>query len=137
MIVLPCLSESLSTEVFLSHEGYWKRDLTDRGCCCSRDYALEWSPTGVHCGCRQTHLVECLQEQDVQRATSIDEVSVELYIVDDGLVMRGYRPGFGTKFGWSLWSKVMGTSNHFRYSEVVGETTMTSRAMSFCFVLDS
>jgi hypothetical protein len=42
--------------------------------------------------------------------------------------MRGYRPDFGKKFGWSLRSKVMGTSDHFRYSEVAGETAMTSWA---------
>jgi hypothetical protein len=51
--------------------------------------------------------------------------------------MRGYRPGFGTKSGWSLWSKVMGTSDHLRYSRVAGETVMTSRAVSFYFRLDS
>jgi hypothetical protein len=54
-----------------------------------------------------------------------------------GLTMRGYRPGFGTKFDWSLQSKVIGTSDHFRYLGVVGETTMTSWAMSFYFLLDS
>jgi hypothetical protein len=32
------------------------------------------------------------------------------------LTIRGYHPGFGTKFGWLLRSKVMGTSDHFRYS---------------------
>jgi hypothetical protein len=32
------------------------------------------------------------------------------------LIMRGYPSGFGIKSGWSLRSKVMGTSNHFRYS---------------------
>jgi hypothetical protein len=50
-----------------------------------------------------------------------------------GLTMRGYCLSFGTKFGWSLWSKVMGTSNHLSYSRVAGQTTMTSQAMSFYF----
>jgi hypothetical protein len=54
-----------------------------------------------------------------------------------GLTMRGYRPGFGTKFRWSLWSKVMGTSDHLRYSGVAGETVMTSRVVSFYFLIDS
>jgi hypothetical protein len=54
-----------------------------------------------------------------------------------GLTMRGYLLGFGTKSRWSLWLKVMGISDHFSYSGVVGETTMTSRAMSFCFLIDS
>jgi hypothetical protein len=44
-----------------------------------------------------------------------------------GPMMRGYRPGFGTKSGWLLWSKVMETSDHLRYSGVVGLTAMTSR----------
>jgi hypothetical protein len=51
--------------------------------------------------------------------------------------MRGCCPSFDTKSGWSLWSKVIGTSDHFRYSGVAGETAMTSRAMSFYFHLDS
>jgi hypothetical protein len=54
-----------------------------------------------------------------------------------GLMMRGYRLGFGTKSEWSLRLKVIGTSNHFRYSGVVGETAMTSWAVSFYFLLDS
>jgi hypothetical protein len=54
-----------------------------------------------------------------------------------GLTIRGYRPGFGIKSRWSLRSKVMGTSDYFRYSGVVGETAMTSRAVSFYFLLDS
>jgi hypothetical protein len=33
-----------------------------------------------------------------------------------GQTMRGYHPGYGTKSGWSLRSKVMGTSDHLRYS---------------------
>jgi hypothetical protein len=53
-----------------------------------------------------------------------------------GLMIRGYRPGFGTKTGWSLRSKLMGNSNHYRYSRVAGETVMTSRVVSFCFPLD-
>jgi hypothetical protein len=54
-----------------------------------------------------------------------------------GLIMRGYHPGFGTKSGWSLRSKVMGTSDHLRYLGVAGETVITSQAVSFCFLLDS
>jgi hypothetical protein len=54
-----------------------------------------------------------------------------------GLTMRGYCPSFGTKSWWSLRSKVMGTSDHLCYLGVVGETDMTSRAVSFYFLLDS
>jgi hypothetical protein len=54
-----------------------------------------------------------------------------------GLTMRVYRPGFGTKSEWSLRLKVMGTSDHLRHSGVVGETVMTTRAVSFYFLLDS
>jgi hypothetical protein len=32
---------------------------------------------------------------------------------------------------------MMGTSNHFRYVGVVGETSMTSWVVSCCFLLDS
>jgi hypothetical protein len=51
--------------------------------------------------------------------------------------MRGYHPNFGIMSGWSLRSKVMRTSDHLRYSGLAGETAMTSRAVSFCFRLDS
>jgi hypothetical protein len=54
-----------------------------------------------------------------------------------GLIIRGYHPNIGTKSGWSLWSKVMETSDHFMYSGVAGETAMTSRAVSFYFLFDS
>jgi hypothetical protein len=54
-----------------------------------------------------------------------------------GLTMRGYHLDFGTKSGWSLWSKVMGTSDHLRYSGVADDSAMTSQAVSFCFLLDS
>jgi hypothetical protein len=54
-----------------------------------------------------------------------------------GQTMRGYRPDFGIKFGWSLLSKVMGTSDHIRYSRVAGENAMTSQDVSFYFCLDS
>jgi hypothetical protein len=54
-----------------------------------------------------------------------------------GLTIRGYRPGFHTKPGWSIWLKVMSTSDHFWYSWVAGETAMASRAVSFYFLLDS
>jgi hypothetical protein len=54
-----------------------------------------------------------------------------------GLMIRGYRPSFGMKSGWSLQSKVIGTSDHFRYSGVAGSIVMTSRAVSFYFLLES
>jgi hypothetical protein len=54
-----------------------------------------------------------------------------------GLTMRGYHTGFATKSGCSLRSKVIGTLDHLRYSGVTGESVMTSRAVSFCFLLNS
>jgi hypothetical protein len=54
-----------------------------------------------------------------------------------GLTMRGYHPSFGTKSRWSMQSKVMGTSDHLRYSGVAAETAMTSWAVRFYFLLDS
>jgi hypothetical protein len=38
---------SLRVEIFLSPKGCGKRDLTDGGHYCTRDYAMERSPTGV------------------------------------------------------------------------------------------
>jgi hypothetical protein len=40
--------------------------------------------TGAQQGPRQTHLVKSLQEHDGQGATSIDEDSVELDVLDNG-----------------------------------------------------
>jgi hypothetical protein len=41
---------------------------------------------------------------------------LSLTLVTMGQTIIGYLPDFGTKSGWSLWSKVMGTSDHLRYS---------------------
>jgi hypothetical protein len=38
---------SLRVEIFLSPEGYVKRDLTNGGRCCTRDYAMERKLTGA------------------------------------------------------------------------------------------
>jgi hypothetical protein len=73
----------LCVEVFLSPKGYGRSDLTNGSHRCSRDYALEWGPTGAQCCSRQSHLVKFLQEQDVQGTTSIDKHSVGFYILDD------------------------------------------------------
>jgi hypothetical protein len=54
-----------------------------------------------------------------------------------GQTMRGNCPGLGKKSVWSLRPKVMGTSDHLRYTGLAGETAMTSRAVSFCFRLKS
>jgi hypothetical protein len=46
----------------------------------------------VQQGPRQTHLVESLQEQDVQGANSINEGSVELDVLDDGATYERILP---------------------------------------------
>jgi hypothetical protein len=53
-----------------------------------------------------------------------------------GLMIEGYRPSFRMKFGCSLRSKVIGTSDHFRYSGMVGPIAMTFQVVCFCFLLD-
>jgi hypothetical protein len=73
-----------SMEVSPSLEGYRKGDLINGCCHYSEDYAMEQSLIGAQCCTRQTHLVEYLQEQVVQGATSIDKDLVELYILDIG-----------------------------------------------------
>jgi hypothetical protein len=88
-------------------------------------------PDWAQCRPKQSHLVECVQEQDVHGATPIDKESVELYILDDRANNGRVPPWLCHKTGWSLGLRVMGTSYHLRYSGVAGETTMTSRAFSF------
>jgi hypothetical protein len=98
---------------------------------------MEGGPTGAQQGPRQTHLVKSLQEQDVQGATSVDEDSVELDILNDGANYERIPP--------RLWHKVRvvtavegdGDLRPFKVLGVVGETTMTYRAVSFCFLLNS
>jgi hypothetical protein len=53
-----------------------------------------------------------------------------------GLIISRYRHGFGMKSRWSLQSKVMGSSDHFKYSGVTSDTSMTSRVVSFFFLFD-
>jgi hypothetical protein len=53
---------SLRIEIFLSLKAYGKRDLTNGGSCCTRDYAMERSLTGVQQRPRQLHRVKSLQE---------------------------------------------------------------------------
>jgi hypothetical protein len=53
---------------------------------------MEGGPTAVQQGPRQTHLVESLQEQDVQGANSINEDSVELDVLDDGATYERILP---------------------------------------------
>jgi hypothetical protein len=53
---------------------------------------MERSPTvAQHCS-GQPHLVESLQEHDVQGAISIDKDSVELHVLDDGAGDMGVPP---------------------------------------------
>jgi hypothetical protein len=76
---------SLRAEIFPSPKGYGKSDLTNGGCCGTRDYAMERNTTGAQQRPGQPHLVESLQEQNVQGAASIDEDSIEPDILDDGV----------------------------------------------------
>jgi hypothetical protein len=85
-------------EVFPSPEGYGKGDLADGGCSYRRDYAMEGSPTGTQHRSRQPHLVERLQEQNVQGAASIDEDMIEFDILENGANYERVPP--------RLWHKV-------------------------------
>jgi hypothetical protein len=98
---------------------------------------MEGGLTGAQQGHKETHLVKSLQEQDVQGASSIDEDKVELDILDNGANYERILP--------RLWCKVWvvaavegdGDLGPFKVLKVAGETAMTSRAVSFCFLLDS
>jgi hypothetical protein len=74
-----------SSEVHPSPEGYGKRDMTDRCRCCTRDNTMERSPAGPQKRTGQPHLVESFQKKDVEGAASINEYSVELNILNDGV----------------------------------------------------
>jgi hypothetical protein len=124
-------------EIFLCPEGYKKSNLTDEGRCYTRDNAMKGSLTWAQHSSGQPHLIEGLQEQDVQGATSIDEDSVDLYVLDDGANYKRTLP-------W-LWHKVWvvatvegnGDLRSLKVLGVVGERAMTSQAVSFCCLLDS
>jgi hypothetical protein len=59
---------------------------------------MERAPTGTQQRSRQSHLVESLQEKNAQGAASINEDSVELNILDDGVDYKRVPP--------RLWHKV-------------------------------
>jgi hypothetical protein len=72
-----------STEVFSSPKVLEKSDLADVSHCYAWDYSVEWSPTWTQCRSKQPHLVESLQEQNVQAAAFINNDPVEIDILDD------------------------------------------------------
>jgi hypothetical protein len=76
--------------------------------------------------------VEGPQEQDSKGAPPpppIDNDSIELDILDDGADNQ--------RVPTRLWDEGNGYLDHLRYSGVVGDVAITSRAVSFCFLLDS
>jgi hypothetical protein len=126
-----------SSKVLPSPEGYGKRDLTDGRCCCTRNYTMKRSPTGAQKRYKQPHLIESHQKKEVEGAASIHKHSVELNFLYDGADYQGILP--------RLWYKVRvvtaiegnGDLGLYKVLRVVGLTAMTSRAMSFCFLLGS
>jgi hypothetical protein len=74
----------LSAKVFLSPESYGKSNLIDEGCYCTGDYAMEGGLTSAQKRLGQSHLIESLDEEDIQGAASINNDSVELDILSDG-----------------------------------------------------
>jgi hypothetical protein len=71
-------------EIFSCPKGYGKTDLTDGCHCCTENYAMKGGLTGAQKRHGQPHLVKSLQEKNVHGATSIDEDSVELNVLDGG-----------------------------------------------------
>jgi hypothetical protein len=118
----------LHAEIFLSPKGYREGDLANRGRCCTGDYAMEGSPTGAQRDLDNPIWLKVIWNRIFKELPPSTRIRLSLTSLMMGQTMRGYRPNFGTKFGWSLWSKMMGTSGHLRYSGVMGETAMTSQA---------
>jgi hypothetical protein len=126
-----------SLEIFLSPEGHEKRDLTDGFHCCTWDYAMERSSASAWKISRQSHLVESLQKKNNKRAATIDEDSVELDISDNGADNHRISPRLRYKVWVVAVVKGNGDLRPFKVLGVAGLTTMTSRAVSFCFLLGS
>jgi hypothetical protein len=129
----------LSAEIYPSPEGYGRSDLTNRSCCCTRDSTVERSrvPQTAQCQFGKQHLVEYLQEQDVQGAASIDKDSVELDILDDGANDKRIPPRLWYEVQVVTTVKDDGDLGPLKVLRVAGETIVTSPAVSFCFLLDS
>jgi hypothetical protein len=79
----------------------------------------------MQCRSSQSHLVECHKNRMLRELPLSTRTQLSMSSLTMGLTIRGYRPDFGIKYEWSLRSKVMETSDHFRYSRVAGETDMT------------
>jgi hypothetical protein len=115
-----------STEVFSSPEGHRKSDLADGGCCYSGDYSLERSPMERSADLDSSIWLNVFKNNMFRELSPLTRTQLSLTSLTMGLTIRGYRPSFGIKSGWSLRSKVMGTSYHFGYPGVAGETAKTS-----------
>jgi hypothetical protein len=115
----------------------WKGNLTDGGHCRTRDYAMEWTRLGHNVDLDNPIWLNVFKNRMFRELPPLIRTQLSLTSFMMGLQIRGYRHSFGTKSGWSLLSKLMGTSDHFRYSGVAGETSMTSWVVSFYFLLDS
>jgi hypothetical protein len=124
-------------DIFPSPESHWKSDLTNRCHWYARDYAMERCPIGRSRALDNPIWSKVFKNRIFRELSTSTRTQLSLISLTMGLTMIGYHPSFGTKLGWSLWSKVMGTSDHLRYSGVAGETAMTSRVVSLCFLLDS
>jgi hypothetical protein len=73
-------------------------------------------------------MVVSLQEQKFGELPPSMRTQLSLQSLTMGQTMSGYCPGFGTKSGRTMRSKVMGTLDHLRYLGVVGETAMVSNS---------
>jgi hypothetical protein len=123
-------------KIFPSPKGYRKSDLIDKSHCCTRNYAMRGSP-GHSIDLDNPNWWKVFKNRMFRELPPSIRTRMSFTSLTMRITMRGYQPGFGTKSRWSLRSKVIWTSNHFRYSWMVGETAMTSQAVSFYFLLDA
>jgi hypothetical protein len=90
--------------------------MTDGGCHCSKDYVVEQSLTGRSAVLGKPIWSNVFKNRMFMELPPSTRTQMSFTSLTMGLTMRGYRPDFSIKPGWLLWSKVMGTSDHFRYS---------------------
>jgi hypothetical protein len=80
----------------------------DGFCCCPINYAVEGSPTGRSRDLDNPIKSNVFRNRMFRELPPLTRTRLSLTSFMMGLTIRGYRPSFDTKSGWSLQLKVMG-----------------------------
>jgi hypothetical protein len=107
---------ALDAEVFPSAKGYGKDDLADGGATAPGTMPWKGAQLGHSRDLGNSIWLNVFRNKMFRGLPPSMRTQLSLTSLTMGVTISRYRPGFGTKSGWSLGSKVMGTSYHLRYT---------------------